>query len=293
MRVTGGRMIDLAATASSGGRAEVAQAASEVSSGLRVAKPSDDPAAWLAAERAGLRKTLTAGASTAVAISRDRLDDTDAALATIGESVSLIRMLAVQGANASYNDSDRAGIAVQVRALFGSALSAANTKAPDGEYLLAGSASLTEPFTATGAYVGDAAERVVPTGDALGSTVSTLAGSALTAARGVDVLPLFQRVATALETNDMAGLEAMLGELDTAIKQVALSRTHVGSAMGVLDQTKVAHTQLQQSLATEISRNVEADAIAAATNLAKTSQMLEASRTVTAHIVKLVQPSRA
>lgn len=291
MRVTQGRMIDISAAATASSQAKVASASAEVSSGMRVGKPSDDPAAWLAAQRADVRRTLAAGANTAMTTSRARLDDTDASLASIGESAAQIRTLAVQGANASYSDIDREELAVQVRAMFASALAAANGKSADGEYVLAGATSLTKPFNDDGTYAGSADTRDVPTSD-VGQAVANLAGDSLTSAHGVDVMPLFLRVAEALEANDTTALSGLLDQLDTGIKQVALSRTRVGGAMSVLDQAHVAHEQLEVTLTSEISRQVESDTIEAATNLAKASQQLDASRQVTAHVIALVDPTR-
>lgn len=291
MRVTQGRMIDISAAATAMSQAKVAAASTEVSSGLRVGKPSDDPAAWLAAQRADVRKTLAEGAATAMTTSRARLDDTDASLASIGESAAQIRTLAVQGANASYSETDRKELAVQVRAMFASALTAANAKAADGEYVLAGSASLTKPFNDDGTYAGGSDTRNVPTSD-VGQAVGNLAGSSITAADGVDVMPLFLRVAEALEANDTTALRGLLDQLDSGIKQVALSRTRVGGAMSVLDQAQVAGDQLEITLKSEISRQTESDTIEAATNLAKASQQLEASRQVTALVISLVAPTR-
>src|SRR6185503_15054303 len=104
-----------------------------------------------------------------------------------------------------------------------------------GEYLLAGSDSLTAPFDDTGAYTGDAIVRSVPS-DGSATTGVLIAGSDLTAAGGVDVLPLLDRIATALSGNDMTTLRAALPDLETAVKQIAMSRSRAGSAMNVLDQ---------------------------------------------------------
>ena len=50
MRVTGNRMIDLATGATAAGQTRVASAAQEVTTGLRVSRPSDDPNAYVSAE---------------------------------------------------------------------------------------------------------------------------------------------------------------------------------------------------------------------------------------------------
>jgi flagellar hook-associated protein 3 FlgL len=282
-------MIDLAAASTSKSQEAVAARSAEVTSGLRVAKPSDDPAAYAAAERAKVRRTIAEGTGAAVKASRDRLEETDGALGSIGDILARVQEMAVQGANASYNAGDRAELGAEVEALFQSALGAANTQSSTGEYLLAGSQSMTAPFDATGAYVGDALARGIPTTES-SSGFSTIAGSRLTAAHGVDVLPLLKRVAAALSANDMTSLQTGLADLHTAVQQVGLSRTVTGGAMNVLDATATARDQLSAHLSQEVARNVEVDSIGAASALANASHALEASRAVSSHLVALLDP---
>jgi len=290
MRITGNRLIDLAAASTTKSQAAVATTTEQLSSGLRVNTPSDDPQAWLAAQRTKLRQAMSQGTGAAVQAGRDHLEVTDNALASLGDIVSQIRTLAVQGSSDSYNATDRAALGAQVRGLFQSALDSANARTSAGEYLLAGSASLTPPFDAAGVYLGDAAVRALPS-DGSVTTGVTIAGSALTAASGVDVLPLLDRIATALSSNDMTTLVGALPGLDTAVKQVSSARTQTGGAMNVLDQTTSARTVLEQNLQQAIARFVEVDAVAAASELAKATQSLEISRAVSSHIVAMLAPS--
>jgi flagellar hook-associated protein 3 FlgL len=290
MRVTGNRLIDISAAATSRNQSRVADLTDEMSSGLRVSTPSDDPSAWLAARRAELQRTLNEGTTQAMQLSRDRLDQTDGALSTISQVVSQVRELAIEGSNDSIDATGRAGLSQQVQALFQSAVAAANAQSPDGEYLLAGAQSLTAPFdTATGAYTGDSATRAVPTDDTA-TQIVRIAGSDLTAANGVDVLPLLSKVASALTANDTTTLRGALTDLETAVKQMAATRTSAGNAMTVLDTAKTAHAQLEQTLTSEISNDVEADTVSTASDLAKASQALQVSQAVSAHIISLLAP---
>jgi len=291
MRITGNRLIDVSAAATSKNQSAVADISAQVSSGLRVGTPSDDPAAWIAAQRTKLRQAFSQGTGAAVAASRDRLEVTDNSLGAIGDVLSQIRTLAIQGSSDTYNADNRAGLGAQVRGLFQSALDSANVRGTDGEYLLAGTASLIAPFDAAGVYRGDAITRSVPSGDAV-TDGTTIAGSALTAASGVDVLPLLDRVATALQNNDLATLLSTLPDLDTAVKQVSLARTQAGGAMNALDATTSARTALEASMQQTISKLVEADTVTAASELAKASQSLEVSRAVTSHILAVLDPTK-
>ncbi len=289
MRITGHRMIELSSASTSKSQEQVAARSAEVSSGLKVAKPSDDPTAWAAAERAKVRKVISDGTGSAVKASRDRLEETDGALGSLGDILSRVQELAVQGANASYNAGDRAELGAEINGLFLSALGAANTQSSSGEYLLGGSISNTPPFDATGAYVGDALAREIPAGENANS-FATIPGSRLTAAYGVDVLPLLSRVAAALSSNNLSALQTGIADLHTAVQQVGLSRTVTGGAMNVLDATANARDLLSQHLSQEVARNVEVDSIGAASSLASASAALEASRAVTSHLVALLDP---
>jgi flagellar hook-associated protein 3 FlgL len=291
MRITGNRMMDLSTAATSRNQAKVATAADQVTSGIRVTTPSDDPGAWLAAQRTKLRQAMSQGTGAAVVASRDRLDLTDNALAQIGDAVSQIRQLAVQGASDTNNADNRAALGAQIRGLFDIARGSANTRGNDGEYLLAGSASLTEPFDAAGVYHGDASTRTVPSGEGLANG-ATIAGSALTATSGVDVLPLLDRIATAMAANDMTTLRAALPDLETAVKQISLARTQTGGAMNVLDQTTVARTALETQMGEAISRYLEVDTVTAASELAKATQSLEITRAVSSHLMDVLAPAR-
>src|SRR5690242_4241693 len=118
MRITGNRLIDLAAASTTKNQAQVATVSAQVSSGMRVTTPSDDPEAWLAAQRVKLRQALSQGAGAAVAASRDRLQATDSALASIGDVVTQVRALAVQASSDTYSPENRAALGVEVRQLF-------------------------------------------------------------------------------------------------------------------------------------------------------------------------------
>jgi flagellar hook-associated protein 3 FlgL len=291
MRITGNRLIDVAAASTTKNQTAVRTTAGQLSSGLRVTTPSDDPTAWLAAQRVKLRQALSQGSGAAAASSRDRLQVTDSSLGSIGDVISQVRALAVQGASDTYSADNRAGLGAEVAALFQTALASANVQDANGEFLLAGSASLTAPFDPNGVYHGDASVRAVPSNNASTLRAVTVAGSALTAANGVDVLPLLSRVATALSTNDMPTLLAALPELDTAVKQVALARSNGGAAMNAIDQATSARTVLEQNMSEAISKFVEVDTVSAASELAKASQSLEVSRSVTSHILAVLDPS--
>jgi flagellar hook-associated protein 3 FlgL len=281
MRITPQHIIELAAAATSRAQSAVADATSVASSGLRVAKASDDPAAWAAAQRDRVRQTLADGDGSAIATGRGTLEQTDGSLSTIAGIVAQARTLATQAASATYNASDRAALGTQVQGLFQAALAAANAQSGDGEYLLAGAKSTTPPFDANGNYQGDATARTVSASpQAIG-----VPGSMLTAANGVDVLPELAKLATALSSNNVAGIQASLGTLTTATDQVSLARGRAGTGLAALSQADDARQQLSTHLDGVISDLVEADTVGAASSLARATQALDVSRAISTHVI--------
>jgi flagellar hook-associated protein 3 FlgL len=292
MRVTGNRLIDLAAKSTVDAQSNLATISNQVTSGKRVSTPTDDPTAWVEAQRVKLRQAMSQGTGAAVTANRAALTQTDSSLSQIGDVLSSVRTLAVQGASDSYDSAGRAGLATQVQGLFQTALNSANVQGNDGAYLLGGSQSSTAPFAADGTYAGDADQRAVA---ANGSSTNigniSISGSSLTASNGVDVLPLINKVATALASNDQAGLQALLPDLTTAIKQVATTRTQTGGAINVLDAATSARGDLEANMTTAISNYTEVDTISAASSMAQASQALQVSQAVSSKLIQILSPA--
>jgi flagellar hook-associated protein 3 FlgL len=292
MRITDHRIVDMAAAAAQRNQSTVGELSQQVSTGLRVSKPSDDPAAWMTAQREKVRAALNDGTSQVVDAGHERLVASDGALSTLAGIISQARDLAVEGANDTLSAAARQDIATQLNSLFDTAVSTANTINADGEYLFSGENSLTQPFdTTTGAYTGDAAARAVNTGPQA-TQIATVPGSGLTAAGGVDILPLLKTLATAMNTNNAASIQSSLGGLVTAVNQISLLRGQTGARMAVLETAKTAHEQLATRIQTSISEGIEVDTVAAASNLAKASQALAVSQSVMTHVLQLLDPSK-
>lgn len=288
MRVTSHQIIEQQAAATQNAEQTVSQLSTEASSGTRVTAPSQDPMSWLAAHRATLRDALSKGIGTAMQYGSTILDQTDGALSTISGIVTQIHTLAVQGANGSLDANNRAELATEVQGLMATAVGAANTQSPDGEYLFAGSKSLTQPFSASGTYTGDSSARAIPIGDNGTTQIATIAGTALTSANGVDIFPLMQRVATALATNDLSGLQGTLTDLQTAQTQVTSLRSQTGAAMAAINAADSARQDLQTHLETTASNLVDADAVGVASQLAQASTALQTTEAISAHVISLL-----
>ena len=201
-----------------------AQISQQLSSGVRLSALSDDPIA------AGQSASLTASLSQAdsfltsanTVLSRSQASDT--ALGSVVLQLTSAVSIAINGANATSNVSDRAALAQQLTSIRDGVLSLANSSY-GGNYLFAGSNSATAPFTqsAGGAitYNGDAQTSSLLLED--GGTLSTgLAGSAVFTNTAAPVFGALQTVITALGSGTAppgSAVSALRDSLNNVITQ--------------------------------------------------------------------------
>jgi len=137
----------------------------QLSSGLRVQDPSDDPVA--AAEIIQTNSQLSTGAQALTNLQRagDQLQTVDSALNQAILLVQRAQTLAAEGANFTQTAATRSSIAAEVSGLIQGLLAVANTSF-GGRYVFAGSADGAQPFVADSTssgilYRGDAVQRSI------------------------------------------------------------------------------------------------------------------------------------
>jgi flagellar hook-associated protein 3 FlgL len=291
MRVTNMYLVDLAQAANAKNESTVGTLTQEVSSGLAVAQPSDNPTAWIEAQREKVRDTINDGTSATLKAGLEKLTATDGALSSLSQIVSSAQELAVEGASATVTGSAQADMAQQVNGLLQSALSAVNAQDVDGSYLLSGTAVNTVPFESTGNYQGNATATSVNSSQSQTSQDSITGASLDGGSGGVNIIETIGDLATALSSNNTPGIQAALGALNTAVSQLATTRSQVGGMMASLQSAQSAQQTLSTSLQTSISNYVDADAVQSASSLAQASTALQVSQSVTAKVLSLLEPA--
>jgi flagellar hook-associated protein 3 FlgL len=125
---------------------ELSQNQERLSSGKRVAKASDDPAAAARAERALAGIMRSQSSQRAVEASRSAMSQSESALADAGELLQAARETMVAAGNATYTDAERAALATKLRTLREQLLNVANRTDGNGGYLFGGQGATTSPF---------------------------------------------------------------------------------------------------------------------------------------------------
>lgn len=118
----------------------------QMTSGKRVRKPSDDPAAAAQAERALAQVTRSQSMQRALDTSRQAMELTESALGAAGEVLQQVREHVVAAGNGTYSDAERRSIAVVLRGMRDELFSIANRSDGAGRYLFGGQGSDEPPF---------------------------------------------------------------------------------------------------------------------------------------------------
>ncbi|HWE28151.1 MAG TPA: hypothetical protein VHB97_09125 [Polyangia bacterium] len=267
MRVTQTYMMERAAAATSNAQSQVATASDEVTSGLRVTQPSDDLVGWEEAQRASIRSSESSQRGTAITLGLDKLQSADSALGDINTTLTTAISLANQMANGTLNATQRASAAQQVQTLHDQVLASANTLGSDGKPVFSGSQSGT-PFSSSDVYSGDSVAQTIEVSEGHSQTVG-VSGAVLTSANGVNVLGTLTALATALASNDTAGISQSITDLTTAQQQVSSAQADIGSQESALNAANDARSAFETQLTTLQTNAVGADTVTAASALAQ------------------------
>ncbi len=276
-RVTGARLYD---TLLSGIRKQLdiqARGNAQVSSGKRFQRPAQ--AALDYKTSLDIRHALKGvdGALAALNTARTRLGVSMDALNSMRQILVRAQTLAVQQSSAQIGAAERAAAAVEVRHLRDQFLALAN-KRLDGQSLFAGTAVNQDAFTldpVTGAvtYAGNAASRTValtPTR----TVVSNLRGDAPAFAQSFSALKALE---TALNANDPAGIQAALGQLNTAGNGITDLTAEAGARIHSLDLQKQSYDDMKLTLEKRMNAHEGVDMAATISQLQQASTALQAA----------------
>lgn len=258
-------------------QAALTDAQERLTSGKRVARPSDDPASAAVAERALAAQMRSEAQLRALGASRNAMQLSEAALGDAGELLAQARELLVAAGNGSYGDTDRQALAQAIRGLRDDLLAVANRQDGAGRYLFGGQGTNTPPLVdAPGGvtYVGTDGALVAAGGTATPLSIdgrSAWLAGADPASPGstVSLFDAMDRVVEGLMTPGLASADVAdivsrgLGEFDIAADQLASWRSRAGEALNRIDMLEQRVRQASLDAQTERSEAEDLDLLAA------------------------------
>ena len=249
-------------------------ASSRATTGNRVNKPSDDPAA--AAELARIRASQSqadAGLKAASSAESD-LSLSESILSQANDLFTSARELAQEGANASLDAPTRQNLANQVGQLKAQLVGLANTKGQTG-YLFGGSQTSTQPFDTSGNFSGDDGSHVVDLGNGTPTAVNVSGARTFTAAGGRNVFDDLDQLQAALNANDQAAVSNTFAGLEASRQQIVTAQSDAGMRIDRLQTTQDILTQAKTALQTRQQTAAGADPYQAYSDLVNLGNSLE------------------
>lgn len=240
------------------------QALAELSSGLAVSQPSDNPAATAAY----IENRAAAGATDqyqqSSSMLQNQLSVADASLNTVVQTLSQAISLATEGANGTMSASQRQALAMQTTNLQQQVLQAAN-QTYQGVYLFGGTASTAPPYVLNATspsgvqYAGNNNSNSVQLGPGQNVQVN-LPGSQIFNTSGADVFQALHDLTAALNANSASAIQAAGAEVQSAFQAVTTQRTFYGATQQRLQSLdtflSTESVQLSQQAATLAGANM-------------------------------------
>lgn len=286
MRITEAMSLNNVMEAESRASERLAQLTQMASSGLKVSQPSDDPAAYASiVQRDAQIATVQARSSAATTAA----GDLDLAGNVLDQATTLMqqaRALAVEGANGTQSAASLAGIATQVDSLRQQLIGLANTHGSNG-YLFGGTKSNAPPFDASGNYLGNAGVTHVEIADGVLAVSNASGSQAFTAAGGRNVFADLQALSTALSTNNAAGIQASVANLDASHAQLLAAQVDTGERAGRLHSASSAMTAALTQMQTSLASVQDADEATTISDMQATQTAYEAALQVNKQILSL------
>jgi flagellar hook-associated protein 3 FlgL len=136
---------------------------SQISSGVKVQTPSDNPIAAARMELMNQRISITEGLQKNNDMATSSLNLEEGALNNITNTLQRLKELQLQGSNSTYSDEDRKNMAIEASGLLRQLKDAANSTDLNGSYMFSGAKSTVAPISinSSGDYVynGDSTQR--------------------------------------------------------------------------------------------------------------------------------------
>ena len=288
MRVTRTLLTDRALSALRESLGRMAKTQNQLGTARRINVLSDDPADCSTATRLTARVATLDQYDRQATAAQAPLTATNDLLDTLSGLSGRAQELAVAGANGGLGAGERAGMATEVNQILEEVVGGGNTN-EHGRYLLGGRETRTAPLTVTRNVNGDiTAVTWNPRGvdGAIDATVSdgvtaqTNVGG--TAVLGADTDPTFLpalliQLRDALNTNNQAGVSAVIDQFQTVTARLSSAQSVVGSQLQTIDRATSANDTARTAAKAALSAIADADVAKVAVDLSQQEAVYQAA----------------
>ena len=251
------------------------------STGKRINTLSDDPV--------GLTQSLSIHSSLAnieqmqrnIDYGRSWLSASESALTNVDNILSDTKALCVQMSSGTVGASQRSAAAETVQNNLEEIVSLANTNVT-GNYIFSGSKTDTEPFEQDGTYHGDNTAFAIK----ISNSASIEIGSDGQAVFGT-IFTTLTDLKTALQNNDVSGIQDAMGKLDSHMDDISGTIADVGSKTDRMDIKKNIFQDLNLSDTERLSNIEDADIAEAIMNVSAAQLTYQAALSSSSKVMSL------
>ncbi len=276
MRVTDGMRQTATREAQSLAVERLQRATQQAVSGKRVQAPQDDPAGFARITQNGASVERWQSRTSALSLAEGDSQIAESALASASDIFSRLKEIAVQMADGTASASDRAVSAKEVTALRQQLVDLGNTRGSSG-YLFGGTKTDTPPFDNAGAFSGNDGVIAVETSDGVTVRKNASGADAFTATGGRDVLADVAALATALATDNVAGIQSSIGFVGQGHDQLVRARAETGIQLDRMKMAQEVASGATLALQTAQAHDSEIDVTEAFSALSDAQQAYERS----------------
>ncbi|MFN7835954.1 MAG: flagellar hook-associated protein FlgL [Burkholderiaceae bacterium] len=282
----------------------------QVSSGQRINKPSDDPLAMSTALAAQDGVAQNTQFNRNVTNLRNQLNEVDTAMGSASEIMQSIKESLVSANNSTLSTSDKKILGSDLQAKMQQLMGIANRKSNSGAYMFAGNKETTAPFNAAPAdapigtpahddpdtyyrYQGDTAVRKVAISTSRSLDVGVTANDMFSdgTTTGNNYFSALQKVINELKSGTSASVQSMINSqsstIDDTFDHFQLARTKIGGRLRELDTVESLNTSASDELQRIATEAVSVDYAKVISDLSQTQFALEASQKTFAQVSKL------
>jgi flagellar hook-associated protein 3 FlgL len=241
----------------------------EVTTGLRITKPSDDPGGMVIALSSQSSITRMAQYSTNITDGLGQLAQSTSSLSSVSDALTQVQSLVLEAVNGTPTAETLSAISSQVQGIRANVLAAMNSQYA-GRPVFGGDGSATQAFATDGTYTGTAS---APTRTAAAGTSVTvgMTGTAAFGSGTTGVLGALDGIIASLNGGTPADVETLRGagltSLTTADNLVANASATTGSAYGQLQGLQTQNQSVSLALTTRLSSVQNVDMAQALTDL--------------------------
>ncbi len=241
----------------------------QLSSGRRISKPSDGPAAEAAMTAENSRSAAAVQFTANSESLKQVLNTADSTLSSVVTILQRASTLGVEAANGTLNQSDLAAIADEISGIKSQMLSLANTSYA-GQYIFGGTVTANPPYAINATdstqidYNGNTQQNQVQIGSGL-SVAANLPGSSIFSQSGASVFTALQSMISAIQAGNAPSISAAGIQLSTALDAVNTSRVFYGNTVNELTSNESYLSQEKINIASYQNTLVSSDTATAIT----------------------------